>query len=121
MTGYRKHGLGMLPSDVGPKQLKLFGFIVVCFVGSIAFTKSVVKDRRVANYKPKQLRLGETDEEVAMDPSFDSSSVRPGFPLPSDQYERKSAYEGSGVSYMSRKRGDRLSTSWFGKSFNDEE
>ncbi|ODQ78266.1 hypothetical protein BABINDRAFT_162920 [Babjeviella inositovora NRRL Y-12698] len=111
----------MLPSDVGPKQLKLFGFIVVCFIGSIAFTKSVVKDRRVANYKPQQLRLDENGEEAQTEPAFDSSKVKPGFPLPSDQYDRKSAYEGSGISYMSRKRGDRLTNSWFGKTYEDKD
>lgn len=38
--------------------------------------------------------------------------VKPGFPLPrgqqSDEGERKSEYEGSGMSVMSRKRGDKL-------------
>lgn len=50
------------------------------------------------------------------------STVRPGFPLEDgvERYQRKSEYEGSGMSYMSRRHGDKFTMWHFFRSDDDD-
>lgn len=73
--------------------------------------KGVVRSRREAQYSPSAVANHEEQSKTAG--YYDNlAQVRPGFPLPSQKQteaiERKSEFEGPGMSVLSRKRGDRL-------------
>ncbi|KAH3685603.1 hypothetical protein WICPIJ_003433 [Wickerhamomyces pijperi] len=42
-------------------------------------------------------------------PELESNKIRPGFAESSGEYQRKSEYEGAGLAYSSRAKGDRFS------------
>ncbi|CDK29403.1 unnamed protein product [Kuraishia capsulata CBS 1993] len=89
------HGYGNLPS------LKAFWkqtlFLSCLAIGTAYFVKSKVHLRRRQQY------VEESKEELPVE-------TRPGFPTTQGAASsRKSEYEGSGSSYMSRKSGDKFS------------
>lgn len=74
--------------------------------------KSIVRGRREAKFIPSAMVSSKNGEDQALGYYDNVALVKPGFPLPqgqqSDEGKRKSEYEGSGMSVMSRKRGDKL-------------
>ncbi|CAI4038242.1 SMKI04G5845 [Saccharomyces mikatae IFO 1815] len=92
-------------------------YISAAGITSIFIVKTIVKSRRDAKFIPKA--RGNSDEMNERDYYDNLAQVKPGFPLPKhgdnsiDNSEdhglaRKSKYEGSGLSAVTRKRGDKL-------------
>lgn len=92
-------------------------YISAAGIASIYVVKTVVKSRRDAKFIPKARgNNGEANEKNYYD---NLAQVKPGFPLPKHEDDninssedhglvRKSKYEGSGLSAVTRKRGDKL-------------
>lgn len=92
-------------------------YISAAGIASIYVVKTIVKARRDAKFIPKARgNNGEVNEKNYYD---NLAQVKPGFPIPKDggdnidcsedhQLVRKSKYEGSGLSAVTRKRGDKL-------------
>lgn len=77
--------------------------------GCIAIACTIVGKRHIAATKDKRHRL-ETDARTDSEGNeFDYQVTKPGVPESSSKYVRESKYQGSGVSYSSRRPGDRLS------------
>lgn len=74
--------------------------------------KGIIRSKKEARYTPPALARGKNDSEQSKEYYDNLADVKPGFPLPKDNPEdqstRKSQFEGSGMSVLSRKRGDRL-------------
>lgn len=70
--------------------------------------KSQVKNKKEAKYVPPARA---TSNQWKSDDHYDNiAEVRPGFPIKGEgeRRERKSAYEGPGISRESRRKGDKL-------------
>ncbi|CAB4253741.1 similar to Saccharomyces cerevisiae YDR381C-A Protein of unknown function, localized to the mitochondrial outer membrane [Maudiozyma barnettii] len=98
-------------------------FISTIGLSSIFIAKSIIRRRRQEQFNPTAKANEELYQNEKLHKETDYyanlAKVRPGFPLPQDdvdaitgerkeRYERKSQYEGSGMSVSSRKHGDRL-------------
>ncbi|CCD22599.1 Coi1p NDAI_0A04430 [Naumovozyma dairenensis CBS 421] len=87
-------------------------------IASIYTVKSIVRKRREAKFTPKALALSrKTAEENTLSDYYDNlAQVKPGFPIPKPKDDssstnilpRKSVYEASSPSVITRKRGDKL-------------
>lgn len=88
-------------------------------IGSIYLAKVVIKRRRDAKFQPKAIysnKPGTMGDLKNKDPSVsyyeNLAQVKPGFPIHKDGEDkvpaRKSKYEASGLSAVTRKRGDKL-------------
>lgn len=87
-------------------------YVSIGAVASVLVVKGVVRSRREAQYTPSAMAKHD-EEKTKTNGYYDNlAQVKPGFPLPShkqeDVAERKSEFEGPGMSVLSRKRGDRL-------------
>lgn len=84
-------------------------YLSLTAIAGVIVAKTMIKERRISQFSPHMRGLPQEDSSTYYD---NFAQVKPGFPLPqtgeSAGYERKSEFEGSGLSYMSRKRGDRL-------------
>lgn len=78
-------------------------------IGGLAVSIYVTKKLTNAN-KVTQFDRMQEKAKTKEDYYKNSANVRPGFPIPaeSSQEARKSEFEGVGLSYLSRKRGDKL-------------
>lgn len=86
-------------------KLGILGGIAVCMV---YFGKKDIAHRK------NQRHVEETKAAQLAD-EFDYKKNEPGMPMESGKYKRESEYVGSGLSYSSRKPGDRLTMlSFFG-------
>lgn len=78
-------------------------------VASVVVVKSNVRNKKEARYSPPAVANSAANGREYYD---NIAQVRPGFPLPQhqkqEQHERKSVYEGTGMSRESRKKGDKL-------------
>lgn len=87
-------------------------YVSIGAVASVLVVKTVVRSRREAKYSPSVM-ASSGEDSTRSDQYYDNlAQVKPGFPLPKQQQaeptERKSEFEGPGMSVLSRKRGDRL-------------
>ncbi|SCU79903.1 LADA_0B03928g1_1 [Lachancea dasiensis] len=82
---------------------------VVYLVGGLIASIFVTKTLVGAN---KQTQFDRMKEKAASKEDYykNSAHVKPGFPLPGENLatSRKSEFEGAGLSYLSRRGGDRL-------------
>lgn len=96
-------------------------YISAIGLSSIFISKSIIKRKKLEKFNPTSKDNAEKYLSHKIDQETDYyanlATVRPGFPLPKSEnttndstakYERKSKYEGSGMSVLSRKSGDRL-------------
>lgn len=82
--------------------------LTVVAVASVIVVKSNVRNKKEANYAPPARVTSNSDK--LSDNFHNIAEVRPGFPLKEEgeQRERKSIYEGPGLSRETRKKGDKL-------------
>ncbi|ODV95818.1 hypothetical protein PACTADRAFT_49265 [Pachysolen tannophilus NRRL Y-2460] len=94
------------------------------FLTSIAlftayFVKSKIHLRRQQQFRPDELESSSYYSDGSSNKNQerqDISKIRPGFPTSENsEYMRKSQYEGSGNSYISRRSGDKISSGFWGK------
>lgn len=73
---------------------------------SVILVKTIIRSQRDAKFIP----LAKDQGAEGGDYYSNVANVKPGFPLPADaaSSDRKSEFEGSGLSYRSRKSGDKL-------------
>ncbi|QLQ78227.1 hypothetical protein HG537_0A04740 [Torulaspora globosa] len=87
-------------------------YVAIGAIASVLVVKAVVRSKREANYSPSAVANHQEDNAKTAGYYDNLAQVRPGFPLPSERpvepIERKSEFEGPGMSVLSRKRGDRL-------------
>ncbi|AET39656.1 Coi1p Ecym_4631 [Eremothecium cymbalariae DBVPG len=94
-------------ANIGQTVLYLSGAAIL----SVVVTKTVIRQRRDNNFRP---HARDTDEDAGKEEGdyySNLAKVKPGFPLEqgkSNERSRKSEFEGAGLSYKSRKGGDRL-------------
>ncbi|SJM84388.1 uncharacterized protein ZBIST_1623 [Zygosaccharomyces bailii] len=79
-------------------------------IASVVVVKSTVRNKKEARYSTSATANSSAENSGGY---YDNiAQVRPGFPLPQNQnsehQERKSVYEGPGMSRASRKKGDKL-------------
>lgn len=99
-------------------------FISVVAVTSAYFVKSNVTIRRKKQYIKEASSYDSLMQERVRERSGDSiSTVKPGFPLDDgvERYQRKSEYEGAGLSYRSRRTGDKFTISHFFTAYSRED
>ncbi|SCU93429.1 LAMI_0E14334g1_1 [Lachancea mirantina] len=87
--------------NIGKNAAYLCGFAIL----SVLAVKAAIRGRRDAQFD----RFGEKSQ--GRDDYYKNlANVRPGFPISQadDGSGRKSDFQGSGLSYLSRKRGDKL-------------
>ncbi|QLL30659.1 hypothetical protein HG536_0A04750 [Torulaspora globosa] len=87
-------------------------YVSIGAIASVLVAKRVVRSKKEAQYSPSASANHE-EHKAGTEGYYDNlAQVRPGFPLPSQKQteaiERKSEFEGPGMSVLSRKRGDRL-------------
>lgn len=94
--------MAISPNSKNAIYLSVFGIL------SVVLVKSIIRERRDAKFNPHARDAPANRSDV--DYYENLAQVKPGFPLPSDasSQERKSEFEGAGLSYLSRKRGDKL-------------
>ncbi|CEP60289.1 Coi1p LALA0_S01e07294g [Lachancea lanzarotensis] len=88
-------------NNIGRNTLYLVGGLIV----SVFATKKLVSDNKQTQFDRKKA------EEITKENYYKNlANVKPGFPLPAEELAeaRKSEFEGRGLSYLSRKGGDRL-------------
>ncbi|CCE63251.1 hypothetical protein TPHA_0E01580 [Tetrapisispora phaffii CBS 4417] len=93
---------------------KKLAIITVIGFGALFVAKNNVKSKKASKFQPN-VKVSATEQNTG-DYYSNLAKIKPGFPLPKDdssdaggsKYQRKSKYEGSGNSYLSRKGGDRL-------------
>ncbi|SCU83851.1 LAFA_0D06260g1_1 [Lachancea sp. 'fantastica'] len=88
-------------NNIGRNTLYLVGGLIV----SVFLTKKLVSDN-----KQTQFDRMKADAITKENYYKNLANVKPGFPLPAEDSaeSRKSEFEGPGLSYLSRKGGDRL-------------
>lgn len=88
-------------------------FLSTLAIGTALFVKSKVHLRKKNQHLPDAV-LGDREQD------YDISKIRPGFPQSKDDmtaYGRKSEFQGTADSYLTRKSGDKFSFfPWFGGS-----
>lgn len=87
-----------------------FAYLCIGLTASIVIVKTVVRDAKVSKFDPQNLS---GDEKKDADSYYANPAlVKPGFPMKKEEetteIKRKSEFEGAGLSYNTRKRGDRL-------------
>ncbi|CUS21840.1 LAQU0S04e01992g1_1 [Lachancea quebecensis] len=87
--------------NIGRNLLYLIGGLAV----SVYVTKKLTRANKVTQFDRMQEKAKNEEEYYK-----NLAHVRPGFPITADgsKEARKSEFEGSGLSYLSRKGGDRL-------------
>lgn len=94
-------------------------YVSIGAVASVLVVKGVVKARREAKYSSTGMASSDISKQSAA--YYDNlAHVKPGFPLPNneqgeDERQRKSEFEGPGMSVLSRRSGDRLGLFNWGK------
>ncbi|KAG0677868.1 hypothetical protein C6P41_003120 [Kluyveromyces marxianus] len=87
-----------------------FAYLCIGLTASVVIVKTVVRDSKVSKFDPQNLASAQTSAEDAHYANL--AEIKPGFPLKKgdeeSQIKRKSEFEGAGLSYVTRKRGDRL-------------
>ncbi|SCU95039.1 LAME_0F10440g1_1 [Lachancea meyersii CBS 8951] len=87
--------------NIGRNTLYLVGGLIV----SVFVTKKLVNSNKQIQFDRMQA------EEITKENYYKNlANIKPGFPLPAEDSSdvRKSEFEGRGLSYLSRKGGDRL-------------
>lgn len=82
--------------------------LTVVAIASVIAVKSNVRNKKEANYAPPARA---TSNQSKLNDHYDNiAEVRPGFPMKEEgeRRERKSIYEGPGLSRETRKKGDKL-------------
>ncbi|KAH3900265.1 uncharacterized protein SCODWIG_01727 [Saccharomycodes ludwigii] len=125
------------------------GYLTAVGILSVFISKAIINRRRDEQFKPAVRSKGkldnkkdteDTDEDINEKYYANLANVKPGFPLPNQQSQqreqnesvnlplqnkkenqRKSEFEGAGLSYLTRKRGDKLGffSRWNVNSEND--
>ena len=72
----------------------------------VLLTKTIIRNRKDKQFLPAARQLGDGTE--VEDPYGNIAAIKPGFPMQQEQRPRKSEFEGAGLSYRTRKSGDRL-------------
>ncbi|AMD21263.1 HEL017Cp [Eremothecium sinecaudum] len=90
-------------TPVGKYVAILSGLTIVSVLG----TKTIIRQRRQGQFQPNYLESKSTNND------YNLAKIKPGFPEnerknETEEVKRKSEYEATGLSYMSRKRGDKL-------------
>lgn len=99
-------------------------FLSVLAITAAYFVKSNVTIRRKKQYVKEASSYDSLMQERVRERSGDSiSTVKPGFPLEDgvERYQRKSEYEGAGLSYRSRRTGDKFTLSHFFTDYSKED
>lgn len=83
-------------------------YLCIALTASVVIAKTVIRGEKVSKFNPQTV-----GEEPATDKDkyySNLAQVQPGFPLKKQKEEihRKSEFEGAGLSYVTRKRGDKL-------------
>lgn len=90
---------------------------------SAYFVKQNVTIRRKNQYVKEASSYDSLMQERVRERSGESiSTVKPGFPLDDgvERYQRKSEYEGAGMSYRSRRGGDKFTWAHFFTDYSKE-
>ncbi|SCV06084.1 LANO_0H21748g1_1 [Lachancea nothofagi CBS 11611] len=87
--------------NVGRNGIYLVGGLIV----SIFVSKKLINSNKKTQFNRMQEQATSKEDYYK-----NSAHVKPGFPLPAGELQdtRKSEFEGSGLSYLSRKGGDKL-------------
>jgi hypothetical protein len=91
---------------------------------SAYFVKQNVTIRRKTQYVKEASSYDSLMQDRVRERSGDSiSTVKPGFPLDDgvERFQRKSEYEGAGMSYRSRRSGDKFTWSHFFTDYTNED
>lgn len=99
-------------------------FLSVLAITAAYFVKSNVTIRRKKQYVKEASSYDSLMQERVRERSGDSiATVKPGFPLDDgvERYQRKSEYEGAGLSYRSRRTGDKFTLSHFFTDYSKED
>lgn len=88
-------------------------YVSIAAVASLTVVKGIIKARKEAKFTSAAMAQYNADDQKSKEYYANSADVKPGFPLPRSESEfethkRKSKYEGTGMSVLSRRRGDRL-------------
>lgn len=105
------------------KFWKQTAFLFVVAIGAAYSVKQNVTIRRRKQYVKEASSYDSLMQERVRDRSGDSiSTVKPGFPIDDgiERYQRKSEYEGAGVSVRSRRTGDKFTWSHFFTDYTKE-
>jgi hypothetical protein len=110
-----------------PPSIKAFWkqglFLSAVAVVSAYFVKQNVTIRRRKQYIKEASSYDSLMQERVKERSGESiSTVKPGFPLDDgvERYQRKSEYEGAGLSYRSRRTGDKFTMAHFFTDYSNE-
>ncbi|KAG0676031.1 hypothetical protein C6P40_001333 [Pichia californica] len=98
-------------------------FLSVVAIIAAYSVKSNVTIRRRAQYVKESSSYDSLMQERVRERSGESiSTVKPGFPLDDgvERFQRKSEYEGAGVSVRSRRTGDKFTMSHFFTDYSKE-
>lgn len=102
------------------KQTAFLGFIAIVAAYSV---KQNVTIRRKKQFVKEASSYDSLMQERVRERSGDSiSTVKPGFPIDDgiERYQRKSEYEGAGMSFRSRRTGDKFTWSHFFTDYTQE-
>ncbi|CDO94220.1 unnamed protein product [Kluyveromyces dobzhanskii CBS 2104] len=87
-----------------------FAYLCIGLTASVVIVKTMVRGEKMSKFNPQ----GDS-ENVKKDGSsyyLNPAGVKPGFPMKKEEdgteLKRKSEFEGAGLSYNTRKRGDKL-------------
>lgn len=125
--GYQIEYNKMAPGAAFPsiKQVwKQAVFLCAVAMTSAYFVKQNVTIRRRKQFVKEASSYDSLMQDRVRERSGESiSTVKPGFPLEDgvDRYERKSEYEGAGLSYRSRRTGDKFTISHFFTDYSKED
>lgn len=99
-------------------------FLCVVAMTSAYFVKQNVTIRRKKQFIKEASSYDSLMQDRVRERSGDSiSTVKPGFPLEDgvERYQRKSEYEGAGLSHRSRRTGDKFTISHFFTDYSNEQ
>lgn len=83
-------------------------YLCTSLTASVIIVKTLIRDRKASTFSPQQIAKEKQDGDY--DYYSNIAEVRPGFPLKKADAasETNTGFEGTGLSYMTRKHGDRL-------------
>lgn len=99
-------------------------FLSAVAITSAYFVKQNVTIRRQTQYVKEASSYDSLMQDRVRERSGESiSTVKPGFPLEDgvERYQRKSEYEGAGLSYRSRRTGDKFTWAHFFTDYKSED
>lgn len=117
----------MSATSAAPNIMKFWKqalFLSAVAMTSAYFVKANVTIRRRKQYVKEASSYDTLMQDRIRERSGESiSTVKPGFPLDDgvERYQRKSEYEGAGLSYRSRRTGDKFTMAHFFTDYSKED